>query len=501
MARHLLHVLVAICFLTVPTLAMAGKKVVVLEFEGTGHKAARATVEAELGKTHTVVPHAKVASESKKLGIGLACNETNIMGMASIFGAEGVICGKIEKGKLAVSVYNGGDGKLVKTFKVKATFSAKSIKKMSKAANAALAKTWNWDTVMDDKGAKPAKKDPEPLPDPEPEPEPEPDTLGKAIDRPTHPEPAKDPEPEPEPEPVVGAVADTEDPLARSKKRHRGRRGRRATIKKKSAPAGRAEGRHAVRLSVGPSFLFRRNFRFYPNCQPPCDISGIDKSTSNALQTGWQTSPVGGVAIDAELYPGAWLTKGFGGNVGLGVSYARYFGLSWRMADDPDSHTATHQTLAVDLRARYQILDRPWMPLVFLMFGFQYVEFSMNDGGKDAMFSDVAYSSLDIGAGGEIGLVPRWLHFSAWFHYFPVLGHGELTKSDEWGAGSGGGWNLGGALRGQLWGPLGWRFEFEYTNYQVKFKNLPEESSMVKGTAYQAKDRYITGLLYISFVN
>ncbi len=500
MARHL-HLLMSICVLGIatPSLAQAGKKVVVLEFEGASHKAARATVEAELGKAHTVVPHAKVASESKKLGIGLQCNETNIMGMASIFGAEGVFCGRIDKGKLEISVYNGGDGKLVKTFKVKATFSARSIKKIRKAANAALAKTWNWDTVKDDKGAKPAKKDPVPLP--EPTPDPGTDALGKAIDKPTHPEPVQEPDPDPEPEPVVAGVADTEDPLARSKKQRRRRRGRRATVKKKSAPTGRVEGRHALRLATGPSFLFSRNFRFYPNCQPPCDITGIDKNTSNTLQTGWQTSPVGGIAVDAELYPGAWLTKGFGGNVGLGVSYARYFGLSWRMAGDPDSHTATHQTIAVDLRARYQILDRPWLPLVFLMFGFQYSEFSMNDGAKDAMFSDVAYSGLDIGAGGEVGLVPRWLHFSAWFHYYPVLSRGEITKSDEWGAGTGGGWNLGGALRGKLWGPLGWRFEFEYTSYVVNFKNLPEESGMVKGNAYKARDRYITGLLFVSFVN
>ena len=499
MSRHL-HLLVALFVFTAPGVALAGKKVVVLEFEGKGHKPARATVEAELGKTHTVVPHVKVVSESKKLGIGLQCNETNIMGMASIFGAEGVICGSIVKSSLAVSVYNGGDGKLVKKFKVplgKAGRAPRAIKTINKTANAALAKTWNWDTVESKKGNEPeptAKPD-APEPTPEPAPDPEPDSLSAALDQP---EPKPEPEPEPEdPGPEVAAVEDTEDPLSRKFKPGRKRKRRAAIIRKKAKARGRPEGRHAVRLSVGPSFLFRRNFRFY-------NVYGMTAGHTKEptpLMEGWQTSPVGGLAVDAELYPGAWLTKGFGGNVGLGLSYNRYFGLSWRMANDPESHTATHQTLAVDLRARYQLLKIPRLPLVFLTFGFQYAEFSMNDGEKQAMFSDVAYSSLDIGGGGEVGIVPRWLHLSAWFHYLPVLGRGEITESTEWGAGSGGGWNVGGALRGQLYGPVGWRFRFDYTNYLVKFKQLPEENGTVKGRAEKAKDRYITGLLYVSFVN
>ena len=499
MSRHL-RMLVALVVFVTPGMALGGKKVVVLDFEGKGHQPARAAVEKVLGKTHTVVPHTKVVAESKKLGIGLQCNETNIMGMASIFGAEGVVCGKIVKG-LAVSVYNGGDGKLVRTFRVqlgKAGLGAGAIKSIQKAANAALAKTWNWDTVEKKKPVKPARPDPEPEPA-QPDPDPEPDSLSQALDKP-NPDPDPEPEPEPDDTDVVASVEDTEDPLLRKANRLRKRR-RRATIRKKAVTRGRVEGRHALRLSVGPSFLFRRNFRFYPACQAPCDIQGVDKSTSNLLQEGWQTSPVGGLAIDAELYPGAWLTKGFGGNVGLGLSYARYFGLSWRMAGDNESHTATHQTLGVDLRARYQILNKPWLPLVFLMFGFQYVEFSMNDGAKQAMFPDVAYSSLDIGGGGEVGIVPRWLHLSAWFHYLPVLGRGEISTSTEWGAGSGGGWNIGGALRGRLWGPVGWRFEFDYISYLVKFKQLPEETSTVKGRADKARDRYMTGLLFISFVN
>ena len=491
MSRHL-HLLVALFVFTAPAVALAGKKVVVLDFEGKGHKSVRATVETELGKTHAVVPHAKVVSESRKLGIGLECNETNIMGMASIFGAEGVICGTIAKGKLAVSVYNGGDGKLVKKFKVPlatAGLAPKAVRTILRSSNAALAKTWNWDTV---EKKKPATPDPKPAPTPDPEP----DSLSRALDKPL-PDKKPAPKPEPEdPEPVVPAAEDTEDPLRRKYAPGR-KRGRRFIVKKKAKPTGRMEGRHALRLSVGPSFLFRRNFRFY---NVYAMTAGHTKEVE-PLTTGWETSPVGGIAIDAELYPGAWLTRGFGGNVGLGVSYNRYFGLSWRMSGDPESHSATHQNFGVDLRARYQLLNKPYLPLVFLMFGFQYSEFSMNDTSKDAMFPDVAFSSLDIGGGGEIGIVPRWLHLSAWFHYLPVLGRGEITKSDEWGAGSGGGWNVGGALRGKLWGPIGWRFEFDYTNYLVKFKLLPEENTTVKGRAEKAKDSYMTGLLFISFIN
>ena len=487
-----------------PSLAQAGKKVVVLAFEGKDHEAIRTGVEKMLGQDHKVVPHDKLVMESKKLGIGLECNETNIMGAASIFGAEGVVCGKIKKRRLVILVYNGGDGKLIKKFRVKKGkrgLSGGAVTKLRRLGNAALAKTWNWDSV--------SKKEPA-KPEPAPEKKPEGGELAKAIER-TPPEAARTtPEPEPEDDPgsVVAAMGDDEDPLA---KQATHKKTRAATVRKKtkSSPS-RLEGRHAVRLSVGGALMIKRNYKFY---EVDAGVYGADK-----LAKGWQPGPVGGLAIDAEIFPGAWLARpsslveciirsscmGIGANFGIGVSYSRYFGISWRMEGDPEAHSATHQRLAVDARVRYMIIDKPLQLMVFVKFGYQFTEFSMNDETKPAMFADVAFSSLDVGGGLEISVMPRWLHASSWFHYLPVLSRGEISETSEWGAAGGGGWRTGGALRGKLWGPIGWRFEFEYTSYLASFKWLPEETSQPNtkaGKADKARDRYMTSLLFLSFVN
>lgn len=491
-----------------PALAHAGKKVVVMQFQGAGHAEVRASVVKELAQGHTVVPHTKVVAESKKLGIGVECNETNIMGVASIFGAEGVICGAIKGGKLKVTVYNGGDGKKVKAFRIKigaAGLSARGLGAVIKRANAALAKTWNWNTV-DQGGDKPAEPTPKAASDPAPlpaadEPGEQPSMVPDAITIPgQEPGTATTPAPRKEkvhPDDVVAAVEDTEDPLSR-KPRKRSRRTR-ARVKKKAKRRGRVEGWHALRLGVGPGILFRRNFRFY---NASADKAKVSPAALDKMTEGWKPPTVGGLALDAEFYPGAWLGKGWAGRFGLGVSYERYFGISWRADNDPTSHAATHQSVSVDLRARYQILDRPWLPLVYVIFGFNYLQFAMNDDEtKENMFPDVEYASLDLGVGGEVGLVPQWLHLAGWFHYYPVLSRGEIAEPTEWGAAYGGGWRAGGALRGKLWGPLGWRFEFDYSSYLVSFKQLEDEKDMRKGNADKARDSYINGVLFVTFVN
>ncbi len=68
-----------------------GKKVVVLDFEGKGHKLVRTKLVEKIIQAHEIVDRGKVASEAKKLGLGTECNETNIMGVASVFSCLGCV--------------------------------------------------------------------------------------------------------------------------------------------------------------------------------------------------------------------------------------------------------------------------------------------------------------------------------------------------------------------------------------------------------------------------
>jgi hypothetical protein len=287
---------------------------------------------------------------------------------------------------------------------------------------------------------------------------------------------------------VVGAMgesptwelSDTENPLGRQRRA----RTPAATVRETSSSTRNVEEDYALRVSLGPSFLFRRNYRVY------------NPATTGDGQ-GWTTSPAAGVALAAELFPGAWLTRGWGAKLGVGLSYTRHFGLAWKMNTDPADHSASHQVFTADARARIRLWNSARAPTLLLKVGYHRLDFSMHESpGIPAVIPDVSFSSVDLGAGLQVALWPRWLHVTASFDYLPVLARGEIATADEYGvAASSGGMLFAGGLRGAIRRGFGWRLDIEYAWYTVKFGQ--DGSSRRK--AEMARDRYLSSVLCATY--
>ena len=105
--------------LAVPAAAQAGYKVAVMEMEGKGAAGVQAAFLSNLGGGHTLVTPEEVSAIAQRLGLGTTCIGANIPKLASTLQVQAVICGDVERKRLVLTVYNGADGKLVQTVKIK----------------------------------------------------------------------------------------------------------------------------------------------------------------------------------------------------------------------------------------------------------------------------------------------------------------------------------------------------------------------------------------------
>jgi len=452
---------VAACTVSWP--ALAGKRVVILDFKGANQVSAKTAVTRMLRADHEVVPNRQLAVEARKLRVGTDCDPMLIPGLATVLAAEAVVCGQTTGRKLTLKLFNGGDGQLVATLRIpmqRGTLTQATLSRVARRVAPYVAKTWNWAA---EEGSSQSGSPPSPPASPAlPE-----QTTTAAL-----------------PEPNAWEANDGENPLLQSSRR---RAKARATATVKASPVaarGRAEGAHAVRLGVGPALLLRRNYRVY------------DAATERDAQ-GWKTTPVAGLAVEGEIFPAAWITDGWASNIGLGLSYSRYFGLTWRNNGDPEDHMATHQVFAADLRGRYRHQLGSRTLVVGVHAGYRQSTFVMNDGEGRSIIPDVSFIGLDLGATAQITVIPRWLTVSGRFSYLPVLQQGEIVDASEYGPGAGGGMLFGGTLGGGVFGPVGWCLNVDYARYVVSFDGDPSSARH----AAKAADRYLTSVVSLTYTN
>ena len=269
------------------TAAMAGKKVVVMDFQGPNSRSVRAAVVRSLRGNHDVVPRRTLVAEAKKMGFSTQCDANIISGVASVVGAEAVLCGSVARGVLlTLRVYNGGDGKVVRRVRARLGrdgIGVRALGSIIQRIEPALAKTWNWDAV-EVKGKK-TRASAQRIAAAQPV-----DELNVTNAVATMPE--------------VNAweSKDEENPLAARP----AARAAAPVVRARPEAPRRVEGEHALRLSVGPAMLLRRNFATY-------------HASPDNVAPGWQTTPVAGIAFETEVYPATWFTKGLLTHVGLGI--------------------------------------------------------------------------------------------------------------------------------------------------------------------------------------
>jgi hypothetical protein len=436
--------------------AAAAKRVALVELRGPELGSVRAALTHALRAEHVVVPHGETAMRLIELGMKPRCRPGEITAIAAAVRVDAILCGEVSGPRrarvLALRVYNGGDGKLLTRTRLR----LRGLGQLGTVLAPALASAWSFEVVEVNRG--PGKR------------------AGlrdlRAAATVT--------------EAPVWEDSDGENPLlGRSRRRSAATRASVATAvrARPSATSRRPFDEHALQLAVGPSMLLRRNYQVYDPASP-------------ADGQGWVSNPGAGFVLAAEVYPGAFFTQGWGAKLGLGLSYARTFGLVWKQSPDPVEHSATHQVLTVDARARIALWRSERAPSLLLKLGYRYLGFGMNETpGVAAPIPDVSFSSLDLGVGAQIAILPRWLHVTASFDYLPVLGRGEIATPDEYGSAAGGGMVFAGGVRGAIFGPVGWRFDVEYAWYTISFDGDPT----ARRKADKARDRYVSGQLCLTY--
>ena len=286
------------------------------------------------------------------------------------------------------------------------------------------------------------------------------------------------------PEPRVASKKprwDTEDPI---KQKH-------STLVKKQEDARRAPpetpscplGCRKLQARIGGSALFVRNYV-------------VENPINPTYEDGLTTMPVGGFNLGVEVYPATWLTKNWFSNFGIGLSYARYFGLQWKSQNDPDTVTdITHDVFTVDfLRVRWQPARRARMPTFYGRFGLRYMSFLMNDEDvPEAIIPDVSATSLSVGI--MMKLPIRSAHLLIGFDYLPSISWGEIADNEEFGNGDGMGLLGTVGFGGPITKLLGWRVELTYTLYMLSM----EPSEVDERFADSIIDMYFHGRFSLTF--
>ena len=317
---------------------------------------------------------------------------------------------------------------------------------------------------------------------------------------------------EPEPDKAVASketsswMSDGEDPIATEKRKEEAQK--KAAEEKKAkeeatpdrCPIGDCYG---VRVMVGATSLFMRRLEV--------DVGDVGRAVDGEPMT---STPVAGVGVGFELYPGAFFTKGWFSNIGVALRYSRSFGLSWKtdkMKDDDEATTITHQVIEADfLRLRLQPVRDERVPTINFRFGLHHQEFLFND--SDDLFAspvpDLTATSLVVGLGLDVPIVTAKLFFG--FDYLPVLSWGEImepttyrtktsTSTDPLGALRGYGVGSGYALqaragvRGPLAWKIGWHLEASYNYYNISFDKADARK------AEGSEDHFLSGVFYLTF--
>jgi len=317
---------------------------------------------------------------------------------------------------------------------------------------------------------------------------------------------------EPEPDKTVASketaswMSDAEDPLAAERRREAEKRKVEEAKRKAKAqakprcPIGDC---HGVRVMVGASALFMRRF----------EVNVGDKGRAVDGEP-MNSTPVAGLGLGFEVYPAAFITKGWLSNFGMGLRFARSFGLSWKTdkaTEEVEATSITHQVIAADfIRFRFQPVRAERVPTILVRFGLHHQQFLFNDSDdlSASPVPDLTALSLVVGLGLDIPVMKAKMFIG--FDYLPVLSWGELTEptpsrsvlSPEqlgilhgYGDGSGYAMQARAGFRGPLAWKIGWHFEAIYNYYNVSYDQIGARK------AEDSQDHFLSGVLYVTFAH
>ena len=149
---------------------------------------------------------------------------------------------------------------------------------------------------------------------------------------------------------------------------------------------------------------------------------------------GYSGSVVPTLVVNGELYPFAFNGEHGGlAGVGIGFTVERVIHITSKFRDN--EYDTSQTRFGGGLRYRWNFGNTSTSPTLKLLAGINRLDFSIDRGGANLGFPNVAYTYVDLGAGGRIPLGSPTLALFIDARYLQVLSSGEINDSAFYGSG------------------------------------------------------------------
>ena len=450
------------------------KKIVVLDFGGSGGDWTRSWIVGELEVDYQVIPGRQLVAECDKQGIPPE-RGPNLARCASALGAVAVVGGKREAGnKLSLAVYSGQTGKVLIQRTV--NWSDSKARISVKQALAVIRK-----------GMKKAPKTVTPIPPPpkqpavEPEPEPTPGPTKSAS--PTS-APVTRTQPVP---PVFERTGESKDPSSTDSTSDLAKESD-GTLTFAPDEVGRTHPRVAQARGTKENPLEAEVNTKQKSVVVPAQDRGFEpkilatigfgtwvRNFSVDQGLGYESGATFALRFQLKVRPLAFFLDTALRNIFLRMHYRMLVGQETEPFGTGTAATklgTTQGELVADLGYRWNILNKALGPRLEFAVGFGMFDFSVDwpDVNQQAL-PDLAYRFLNLSVGLDYPFL-RWLSGFARFDGRVVLSSGEIEDTTRWfGSASNGGFDLSAGLRANVVGFVA-SLEYAFTGYFLSFDNV-----------------------------
>ncbi len=206
----------------------------------------------------------------------------------------------------------------------------------------------------------------------------------------------------------------------------------------------------------GGLMLLSRSFSYTTNPDSPSfSKTGIE----------YESSVVPGPALDAEVYPLAFIRKDALRGIGLGLSFAKVF-LSTKQTRERDGMTEAqeldtqHHQFELRVLYRHRLWDDPLSPELGVHFGYGNMAIAIEENPE---YDGTVYDYVSLGLSGQLPLFTEMLALDLAFSALPYADMGDSVE--EVGAKADtSGWTVYAGLSSKILGELVARLGLEYTS-------------------------------------
>ncbi len=408
-AHLALRIAIILAILSAPIAALAGKRIVVLDFEGPRARSFHRAVERIVEKKHNVISHRKYMRVAKRLKAGRPTAE-NVQRVTAELSADGVVVGVVERRRgryvLTLKLRAGADGAFGEDIVVRSRrpkLRGRDLREVRRKLLAAIEALPSSGVIELD--------EPVVLEEPvgedagdgqEVAPEPAPSRPAEVAARPAEAE--------------ANAIADDNE-IADANE----------TVPQPSS----REPIDAIDLTLGMSFVARQlDFNVAANLGP-------------ASPQGYDGAPVAGAYIEGSFYPLALISDGFLANIGVTGVYDRVIEIKSTLNYNADGRSmtanlgTTQQHWGVGAVLRYALGSGPKSPTVRAHVRYNRLSFQIaKDEAPAGVMVDIPnvdYTYIDPGVGLRYPLTNA-VALGLDARFMVITDTGEMQSTEQYGA-------------------------------------------------------------------